>query len=92
MVPWSIAMFGYSFPKMQTLETYREMMIAVIDAEELLPGHPDCENLKEAKAYPVALANLLKKIKHAAGVYCVGNNTLNNSPITLFNFSFLRNW
>jgi hypothetical protein len=61
-------MFGYSFPKMQTLETYREMMIAVIDTEELLPGHPDCA--KEAKAYPVAFADLLKKIKHAAGMYC----------------------
>ena len=68
MVPWSIAMFGYSFPKMQTLETYREMMIAVIDTEELLPGHPDCA--KEAKAYPVAFADLMKKIKHAAGMYC----------------------
>jgi hypothetical protein len=74
MVPWSIAMFGYSFPKMQTLETYWEMMIAVIDTEELfLPGHPDCE--KEAKACPVAFANLLKKIKHAVGMYCAVMHT-----------------
>ena len=69
MVPWSIAMHGYSFPKLQTIETYREMMIAIIDAEELLPGHPDCA--KEAKAYPVAFADLLTRIKNAAGMYCV---------------------
>ena len=69
MVPWSIAMFGYSFPKLQTTKTYREMMIAVIDAEELLPGHPDCA--KEARAYQVAFNNLLTRIKHAAGMYCV---------------------
>ncbi len=69
MVPWSIAMLGYSFPKLQTIETYREMMIAAIDAEELLPGHPDCA--KEANAYPVAFADLLTRIKHAAGMYCV---------------------
>ena len=30
IVPWSIALFGYSFPKLQTIDTYREMMIAVI--------------------------------------------------------------
>ena len=69
MVPWSIAMFGYSFPKLQTIETYREMMIAVIDAEELLPCHPDCA--KEARAYLVAFNDLLTRIKHAAGMYCV---------------------
>jgi hypothetical protein len=45
------------------------MMIAIIDAEELLPGHPDCA--KEAKAYPVAFADLLTRIKNAAGMYCV---------------------
>ncbi len=68
MVPWSIAVFGFSFPKMQTLDTYREMMIAVINAEQLLPGHQDCA--KVAKAYPVAFTDLLGKIKHAAGMYC----------------------
>jgi hypothetical protein len=49
---------------LQSIKTYREMMIAVIDAEELLPGHPDCA--KEAKAYPVAFADVLTRIKHAA--------------------------
>jgi hypothetical protein len=73
MVQWSIAMVGYSFPKMQTLNTYREMMIAVIDAEELLPGHPDC--VKVEKAYPVAFADLLRKIKHAEGMYCAVMHT-----------------
>ncbi len=28
IVPWSIAMLCYSFPKMQTINTCREMMIA----------------------------------------------------------------
>jgi hypothetical protein len=69
IVQWSIAMFCNSFPKLQTLKTYREMMIAVIDAEQLLPCHPDCA--KEARAYQVAFADLLMKIKHAAGMYCV---------------------
>ena len=67
IVPWSIALFGYSFPKLQTFDTYREMMIAIIDEEKLLPGHPDCA--KEAKAYPVAFNDLVKKVKHAAGMY-----------------------
>ena len=62
-------MFGYSFPKLQTMETYREMIIAIIDEENLLPGHPDCA--KEAMAYPVAFNDLVKKVKHAAGMYRV---------------------
>jgi hypothetical protein len=51
-------------------------MIAVIDTEELLPRHPDC--VKEAEAYPVAFADLLRKIKHAAGMtgmYCAVMHT-----------------
>ncbi len=67
IVPWSIAMFGFGYPKLQTIETYREMMIAIIDADQLLPGHPDCA--KEARAYPVAFNDLLRKVKHAAGMY-----------------------
>jgi hypothetical protein len=47
-------------------DTYREMMIVVIDAKHLLPGHPDCA--KVAKAYPVVFTDLLRKIKHAAAV------------------------
>ncbi len=62
-------MFGFGYPKLQTIETYREMMIAIIDAEQLLPGHPDCE--KAARAYPVAFNDLLKKVKNAAGMYQV---------------------
>ena len=69
IVLWSIAMFGYSFPKLQTFDTYREMMLAIIDEENLLPGHPDCS--KEAMAYPVAFNDLVKKVKHAAGMYQV---------------------
>ena len=62
-------MFGYSFPKLQTINTYREMIIAIIDEEQLLPGHPDC--MEEAIAYPVAFNDLVKKVKHAAGMYLV---------------------
>ena len=64
---WRIAMFGYSFPKLQTDETYQEMIIAIIDANQLLPGHPDCA--KVAKKYPVAFNDLLKMVKNAAGMY-----------------------
>ena len=60
-------MFGFSYPKLQTIETYREMLIAVIDAEQLLPGHPDCA--KEARVYPVAFNDLLKRVRNAAGMY-----------------------
>jgi hypothetical protein len=67
IVPWSIAMFRFGYPKLQTIKTYREMMIAIINAEQLLPGHPDCT--KEARAYPVAFNDLLRKVKHAAGIY-----------------------
>ncbi len=35
----------------------------IIDAEQLLPSHPDCA--KEARAYPAAFNDLLKKVKHA---------------------------
>ena len=66
-VQWSIAMLGISFPKMQTIETYKEMLVAIIDAEELMPCHPDCT--KEAKLYPVAFGDLVKKVKFAAGMY-----------------------
>ena len=69
IVPWSITMFGYSFLKMQTFDTYREMMIAIIDEGKLLPCHPDCA--KEVRAYPVAFNDLVKKVKHAAGMYRV---------------------
>jgi hypothetical protein len=60
-------MFGFGYPKLQTIEAYREMMIAIINAEQLLPCHPNCA--KEARAYPVAFNDLLKKVKHAAGMY-----------------------
>jgi hypothetical protein len=67
IVPWSIAMFGISFPKTHTIETYKEMLVAIIDAEELMPGiSPDCA--KEAKLYPVAFGDLVKKVKFAAGM------------------------
>ena len=53
---------------MQTIDTYREMIIAIIDEEQLLTGHPDCA---KAIAYPVAFNDLVKKVKHAAGMYRV---------------------
>jgi hypothetical protein len=66
IVPWSIAMFGISFPKMHTIETYKEMLVAIIETEELMPCNPDCA--KEAKLYPVAFGDLVKKVKFAAGI------------------------
>jgi hypothetical protein len=40
-VLWSIAMFGLSFQKMQTILTYCYMLVAIIDAEQLMPCHSD---------------------------------------------------
>ncbi len=41
MVLWSIAMFGLSFPKMQTIETYTDMYILHTRIEELHESEPD---------------------------------------------------
>ena len=67
IVLWSTAIFGFSYPKLQTIKTYLEMLIAIIDAEQLLHGHPDCA--KAASKYPVAFADLVKRVKNAAGMY-----------------------
>jgi hypothetical protein len=47
-------MFSYSFPKLQMIKTYWEMMIAVINAENVWPSHPNCAN--NATVYLVAFA------------------------------------
>jgi hypothetical protein len=49
IVPWSIALYCLAFPKELTLEKVQEMLIAIIDAEQLMPGYPNCS--EEAKKY-----------------------------------------
>jgi hypothetical protein len=69
IVPWCIARFGLSFPKEFLLESVQEMLIAIIDAEQLMPGYPDCA--AEAKKYSVASKDFALRVKAAAGMYLV---------------------
>ena len=42
IVPWSIALEGLSYAKRLKIDVVKAMLIAIIDAENLMPGHPDC--------------------------------------------------
>ncbi len=76
-------------PKMQTINTYREMMIAVIDSNHFLPCYPP--RVKETGEYPVAFADLLKKIKHAAVMYCFFMGTYYCTSYAWSDSAFLAN-
>ena len=41
IVPWSIAIHCLSFAKAMKIEQIKEILIAVIDELQLIPGHPD---------------------------------------------------
>ncbi len=69
IVPWCIARFCLSFPKELSLESVQEMLIAIIDAEQLMPGYPDCA--AEAKNCSVAFKDFALRVKAAAGMYLV---------------------
>jgi hypothetical protein len=45
------------------------MLIEIIDAEQLMPGHPDCT--AEAKKNSVAFKDFALRVKAAAGMYLV---------------------
>ncbi len=45
------------------------MLIAIIDAEQLMPGYPDCA--AEAKNYSVTFKDFALRVKAAAGMYLV---------------------
>ena len=64
IVPWSIAIHGLSFAKRMTIDSVKEMLIAIIDEKELMPGHPNCA--KEVARYLLAFEDFAKKVKAAA--------------------------
>ncbi len=66
IVPCSIAIHWLSIAKNMTVETVKDMLIAIIDAEQLMPSYPDCK--EEAKKYWVAFGDFAERIKNAAGM------------------------
>ena len=66
IVPWAIAIHGLSFAKRMTIDSVKEMLIAIIDEKELMPGHPNCA--KEVAKYPLAFGDFARKVKAAAGI------------------------
>jgi hypothetical protein len=66
VVPWLIALRGLSFAKTVKIDLIKQMVIAVLDADNLLQGNMTAE--EAAAAYPVAFTDVAKKVKHAAGM------------------------
>ncbi len=66
IVPWSIAIHCLSFAKPMQLKHMKEMLIAIIDEQQLMPGFPDC--LAEEKKHSVAFSDFAKRVKNAAGM------------------------
>jgi hypothetical protein len=64
LVPWLIAINGLQW-KAVPMSTVREMIAALIDANEYLGTGVKCE--AEAKRFPLGFADLVKKAKTAAG-------------------------
>jgi hypothetical protein len=78
IVPLCIARYGLSFPKELSLESVQEMLIVIIDAEQLMPGYPDCA--AEAKKYSVAFKDFALRVKAAAGMYTAFADQPNQEP------------
>ena len=74
IVPWSIAIHGLSYAKRMSIDSVKEMLIAIIDEKELMPGHPSCA--KEVAKYPLAFGDFARKVKAAAGIAIVGFHVL----------------
>ena len=87
IVPWSIALEGLSYAKSLSLDVVKAMLIVIIDAEHLMPGHTDCA--AEARKHSVALADFAKRVKNAAGlndvVFSIITHLVVLSVLTLFN-------
>ena len=56
-------MHGLSYAKNMSIETVKEMLIAIIDADQLMPGYPDCK--AEAKKYSVAFSGQRGAVQHS---------------------------
>ena len=60
-----IALRGLSFVRTVKLDISKQMLIAVLDSQDLLPGNIIA--VDAAAAFPVGFADVAKKIKAAAG-------------------------
>ena len=67
VVPWSIGLHGLDYPKQLTLDTVKEMVIAICDDKGLLQGYPSAA--VPAKKYAISFADVARKVKNAAGAY-----------------------
>jgi hypothetical protein len=69
IVPWSIALYGLDYPKQLTLDTVKEMVIAISDDKGLLQGYTSAA--VPAKKYAISFADhdVARKVKNAAGAY-----------------------
>jgi len=64
IVPWLIAFGGLSAIKKITLDHAKQMVIAILDREHLLSYASAAE---AAVDFPVAFADVIRKVKAAAG-------------------------
>ncbi len=67
IVPWNIAIHGFSYSKKITEKEIKAQLIAIIDLEDLMPGY--ASYAEQAHKYPVTLGDLASKVKNAAGIY-----------------------
>ena len=67
IVPWNIAIHGLSYAKKLTEKDIKAQLIAIIDAENLMPGFPNCA--EQASKYSVAFGDFARRVKAAAGMY-----------------------
>ena len=67
IVPWNIAIHGFSYSKKITEKDIKAQLIAIIDSENLMPGYASCA--EQASKYSVAFGDFAKRVKAAAGMY-----------------------
>ncbi len=72
VVPWMIALYGMSYQKNMKQELVKEMVIALRDNLDFAPF--DLE--EAAEEYPVGFAEVIKRIKTAAGTLSTDFHTL----------------
>ena len=65
IVPWLIALGGLSAIRSITVDHVKQMLIALLDSEHLLPYASAAE---AAVDFPVAFADVARKVKMAAGI------------------------
>ena len=81
IVLWCIALYGLDYPKLLTLDTVKQMVIAISDDRGLLQGYPS--SAVPAKKYAISFADVARKVKNAAGVYIENTFLVNLLPDSL---------